>query len=65
MCVCTLITRVLNCDNILSIGVKALLTCVFDNSKLNAISESNLLVGNVIISMLLRERCCASIRIDC
>ena len=28
-------------NNLTSIGVKALLSCVFDNSSLNAISESN------------------------
>jgi hypothetical protein len=31
----------LNANNFTSIGVKALLTCVFDSSSLNAISESN------------------------
>jgi hypothetical protein len=32
---------ILEWNNITSIGVKALLTCVFDSSSLNAISESN------------------------
>jgi hypothetical protein len=34
-------------NNITSIGVKALLTCVFDSSSLNAISESN----HILVSM--------------
>jgi hypothetical protein len=34
-------------NNITSIGVKALLTCVFDSSSLNAISESN----HILLSM--------------
>jgi Ran GTPase-activating protein (RanGAP) involved in mRNA processing and transport len=40
-------------NNITSIGVKALLTCVFDSSSLNAISESNhTLVGMNIFSKI-------------
>jgi hypothetical protein len=34
-------------NNITSIGVKALLTCVFDGSSLNAISESNHTLGGM------------------
>ena len=36
-----LVTIHLHSNNITSIGVKALLTCAFDSSSLNAISESN------------------------
>jgi hypothetical protein len=36
-----MLTLFLHANNFTSIGVKALLTCVFDNSSLNAISESN------------------------
>jgi hypothetical protein len=34
-------------NNITSIGVKALLTCVFDSSSLNAIAESNHTLGEM------------------
>ena len=34
-------------NNLTSIGVKALLTCVFDSSSLNAISESNHTLGRI------------------
>ena len=44
-------------NNITSIGVKALLTCVFDSSSLNAISESNhTLVGMYIFSKINNKR---------
>jgi hypothetical protein len=36
-----LLSITLNSNNMTSIGVKAMLTCVFDGSSLNAISESN------------------------
>ena len=39
----------LNLNNFTSIGVKVLLTCVFDSSSLNAISESNHTVVKMII----------------
>jgi len=42
-----LFTIHLHSNNITSIGVKALLTCVFDGSSLNAISESN----HILLSM--------------
>jgi Ran GTPase-activating protein (RanGAP) involved in mRNA processing and transport len=42
-----LFTINLHLNNITSIGVKALLTCVFDGSSLNAISESN----HILLSM--------------
>jgi len=44
-------------NNFTSIGVKALLTCVFDSSSLNAISESNhTLVGMYIFSQRVNEK---------
>jgi len=39
----------LHSNNFTSIGVKVLLTCVFDGSSLNAISESNHTLGSLII----------------
>ena len=49
----------LRVNNITSIGVKALLTCVFDNSSLNAISESNhTLEGMNFFHIMERLDCC-------
>ena len=51
-----LVTIHLHSNNITSIGVKALLTCAFDSSSLNAISESNhTLVGMYIFSQRVNE----------
>jgi hypothetical protein len=48
----------LRSNNFTSIGVKALLTCVFDGSSLNAISESNHTLGRMdIFSGYLLEDC--------
>jgi hypothetical protein len=41
-------------NNFSSIGVKALLTCVFDSSSLNAISESNHILIGMNISYILQ-----------
>jgi len=49
----------LRVNNITSIGVKALLTCVFDSSSLNAISESNhTLEGMNFFHIMERLDCC-------
>jgi hypothetical protein len=48
----------LRSNNITSVGVKALLTCVFDGSSLNAISESNHTLGRMdMFSGYLLEDC--------
>jgi hypothetical protein len=39
----------LHSNNLTSIGVKALLTCVFDSSSLNALSESNHTLARLVL----------------
>ena len=50
-------------NNLTSIGVKALLSCVFDSSSLNAISESNQTLENINLFLYENELTCCWKRI--
>jgi Ran GTPase-activating protein (RanGAP) involved in mRNA processing and transport len=52
-------------NNITSVGVKALLTCVFDSSSLNAISESNHTLAFIYMFYMGEMRAWSVVLIEC